>query len=262
MHIIKKIRIPKDKIIASLIKKWVIILIILPFFSFITIFPKIYEIDSLRTIEAYIGSDAKELVLFDIDDTLIRGIKEEATHQWFCKNMEKLLKSGLSPTEAKKVILPTYIAAQRVTRVQLIDEDLPAILNRLRLKNVSIAVITLRGQKLLIDATFRQFADVGISFCNESQQWQRSFKFAPLTGDTYYRDGILFCDGNNKAKVLKIFFDTIDYHPTHIVYVDDDRKNIESIEQLAHELQIRFDGFYFLRVAHGLVKKIDDYAVL
>lgn len=224
---------------------------------------EIHEIDSLAQILDYVGTGKTELIIFDIDDTLIRGLKREATHQWFCDQMQELIATGLTAQQAADAILPIYTAAQCVTEVQLIDEQAPTVLQELSDRGVLRLELTARGRAPMVDATFRQFADMGISCVQENEKWEQVFTFAPLPGETLYKNGVLFCDGpRNKSPALEIFFTRMNYLPEHIVFIDDELGNIQVLEQLAEKLHIRFDGFHFLRVKHGLVKSVQTQAVL
>lgn len=215
---------------------------------------QIHEIDGLNQIMRYVENEQPDLVLFDIDDTLLHGLTKEATNKWFCARMKELMDSGLSSREAAEQILPTYTAAQCSTRVEFIDLDAPVVLQKIREKNIHTLVITTRGRKAQIDATLRQFSDLGLSFKQDTDTLNRTFMFDNMPGYTCYIDGIIFCDGNKKSIILAEFFNKINYTPKHIVFIDDELGNILALEALAKRLGIRFEGFHFLRVKHLLDK--------
>ncbi len=210
----------------------------------------IRETDSLVDI-VDIG-DQNTLVVFDLDDTLIRGFGA-ATDEWFRAHVKELVDAGKTASEAIDMVLPAYAAAQCTTRVQFVENSAPDILTELRTRKIRTIALTSRGRKELFAATFRQFSDLGITLKQDDPAWQQMFTLEPLRGETRYQDGIIFCDGNNKGAALEVFFERLGYRPTHIIFVDDSLGNLQAVEKLAEKLHIRFNGFHYLRVQHGLL---------
>lgn len=215
-----------------------------------TLHTYIRETDSLADIVDM--GDQNTLVIFDLDDTLIRGFGA-ATDEWFRTHVKELVDTGKPTSEAIDMVLPAYTAAQCTTRVQFVENSAPEILTKLRTRKIRTIALTSRGRKELFAATFRQFSDLGITFIQEDPAWQRIVTLEPLRGETRYQDGVIFCDGNNKGTTLEVFFERLGYRPAHIIFIDDSLSNLQAVEKLAEKLHIRFNGLHYVRVQHGLL---------
>jgi len=224
----------------------------------VTAFTKteIHTIRELSEVLAVVGDQGEDsLFIFDIDNTLWRGEKLEATDEWFRAKWTALAQQGLSVDEIKAIILPLYDAAQEQTSVKLVDDCLYKVLDCLKHKNMQFLLATTRGRARTVAATKRQLADLALSFVQTKPGFDKEYTFPETGSCACYTDGILFADGVNKGIMLQLFFDRVGHVPTRIFFVDDSLKNVKDVELFAQQRDIAFDGFYFTRVADELVKQ-------
>lgn len=211
-------------------------------------------IDILRNCQRCLPTqECRPLVIVDLDNTIIRALTEEATDEWFCAEAEKLIQKGVKVTQAWDLVLTPYTEAQCKTKVRFVEDCALEVFSFLRTQKIRTIALTSRGRPDLIAATFRQFAQLGITFEQEEPAWQQIFTLAPLPRETQYKNGVIFCDGNNKAKSLARALEIIDYQPTDIIFIDDSLGHLLAVEQFARQRNINFTGLHYLRVKHGLL---------
>ncbi|MCL5436444.1 MAG: DUF2608 domain-containing protein [Candidatus Dependentiae bacterium] len=200
-----------------------------------------------------ISTQGETLVIFDLDNTLIRAAQLEGTDEWFRAETGALMQAGKSESEAWELVLPIYTAAQLKTAAYLVDDAAMPLLDTLRVRGIRTIASTSRGRPDMCTATFRQLGELGISFEQKEPAWQTRFTLAPLPRETSYERGIIFGDGNNKGETLSIVFERLNYQPARIIFIDDSLGHVRAIEAFAQKRGIEFVGFHFTRVAHGLL---------
>lgn len=198
----------------------------------------------LATLFRYKG-DKDRLVIFDIDDTLIKVNDYMATGIWYKETYENLVARGCSPAEAKFTLLQTHITALYRTSVQLADENIPAYLDLLHKQQHPTICLTAREGRCLLYATLRHLDDVHITFPPVIEPFKKTLFFPEFPEhDIIYSRGILFTGGADKGTVLELFFNKTGYHPREIIFVDDSLGNVESVGSCAQKMGIAFTGFH------------------
>ncbi|MCL5436445.1 MAG: DUF2608 domain-containing protein [Candidatus Dependentiae bacterium] len=187
------------------------------------------------------------LVIFDIDETLVRVQDEEARGSWFSSSHAELMALGKSPEEAKFILFQKHISALYRTDVTLVDQRIPSYLRQLQNKNSNTICLTAREGRCLIYATLRHLDETGIQLPQSEERLKKTLFFPELLEhDVLYACGILFTGGADKGQVLRLFLEKIDYLPSHITFVDDALENVEAVGSVARELAIPFIGFHLI----------------
>lgn len=206
----------------------------------------IYTIEKIEHIMPFVSGNPGELIIFDIDDTLIRLTDPEASGIWYKESLERLAAEGKSEKEAKHILFQTHISAMYRTPVLLVDQQLPSYLSNFRTKRAKTLCLTAREGRCLLYATLRHLGDAQLDFAHTDTKLNEPVLFPELVEhDILYSSGILFTGGIDKGTILKMFFQKIDYYPHHIIFVDDIIANVRSVRSCAKSLDIDFDGFHF-----------------
>ncbi len=178
-------------------------------------------------------SDLREetLVVFDIDDTLIRADKTLSTLQWFVKR-EKEPDSHWEKDKALCIELLQDI------EVELVEESLLTWINTLQKQGITCIAISARPA-VLLDHTLRQLESVGIHFSSKSLDWSLPAGFA-------FKEGVLFVS-HEEAKGQGLGF-YLDHHDqfSAIIVLDDKYTSLREMKTWAKKRPVEFIGIHYL----------------
>ncbi|MBS1988372.1 DUF2608 domain-containing protein [Candidatus Dependentiae bacterium] len=207
--------------------------------TYTQVFPVIIESDDIWSVKENIDSNAKHpVVIFDIDNTLLRAELVMARDECFDARLKQELAAGLAIKPACDKVLPGYFEAMQVTHVSLVDENSVAMIKELQERGIVVIALTARSPHVLEECTLRQLESVGINFRITSPTHEKDLNFAGLTDRADFKGGVIFCGCNDKGKVLERFFNETDLHPDQIIFTDDKEKNLSAVEREANELNI------------------------
>lgn len=212
------------------------------------------EITCLKDIKLVLNSEHSSLVLFDIDNTLIKTAQQLGSDQWFDDQLAQRKAQGQSSGEAVNNTLPLYYAVQKVTRVQLLEESTPQLINELRNDGHMVFGFTSRGYELE-EATRQQLKEFGINFGLAFDETNHKIELNQHS--VYFDKGIIYCNGRNKGlclpdilEYLRVSFSQV---PESMVFIDDKFSNIQAVVTMAKQLKIPCSGFHFTRLANELI---------
>lgn len=211
----------------------------------------IYTIGDLGDLAPFLDSNnnAHTLMIFDIDDTLIRMCDHQASGTWYREAHDTLTAQGKSAEEAKFILFQTHISALYRTPVELVNKKISEHINTLSKNKVTTICLTAREGRCLLYATLRHLNDAQITFTQTEECLKKTIFFPEMADyDIIYSSGILFTGGANKGDVLTLFFKKTGYLPEHIIFVDDSLANVEAVSASARKMGIAFDGFHFTGV--------------
>lgn len=214
------------------------------------------EIKCLEDIKLILNSEQSSLILFDIDNTIIKTAQQLGSDQWFDNQLAHRTAQGENSAEAVKNILPLYHAVQRATPVQLIEHSTPKLINELRNDGHMVFGFTSRGHELA-EATRQQLKGVGINLGLAFDETNN--KTLLNQHPVYFDKGIIYCNGRNKGlclpdilEYLRVFFSQVQA-PESIVFIDDKLSNVQAVGAMANQLKIPCSGFHFTRLANELM---------
>lgn len=230
-------------------------------FSLLTLFSvsihaEIKEINNIDDIRPYI-TQSTDLVLFDVDDTLITNSTSIGSPAW-----RSWAKTKIPAVTADFVIYDalTLFMAQKVD-YKPVDPSTVLLISELQSDNVPVFAFTARGRSEWYTTTIegvdqfthQQLNQVGIDF-------NRTLIPAELQNlePEYFNNGIIFAKHIIKGDLLKHLFKDLNYLPTSIIFVDDRLDQVQSVEAAVAETGIPFIGFWYTRVE--LENKFDPMA--
>src|SRR5262249_21763684 len=149
-----------------------------------------------------------DVVVFDIDNTILEPIQTLGSDQWVDHLIERNKEAGLSVEKAVEAALRDWEQVQRVTEVRLVETQTVKLIRKLQFQNVATLALTARPSQLR-SVTENQLASLDVRF------------------DRY---GVQFADGKNKGLVLKDFLAKMGLAPRRLIFIDDKLKNIKNMD--------------------------------
>lgn len=218
------------------------LLFINPFFS---LHPFIIESNQIEDVLKYI--DDETLIIFDIDNTIARLDRVIGSDVWFYHRLNSLIQNGKTEYEAMEELLPLLIKIYEHSWLIPVEECVIPLIKSLQEKNIKVIALTSRNMNIL-DRTFEQLHRMGLDF-KASSLSQEEFDFTFNKHDQYrkvaYKDGVIFCGKNNKGDILMHIFIHLNYYPDKVIFVDDKRKYLQSVQQAMNRMGIAFLGIRY-----------------
>jgi FMN phosphatase YigB (HAD superfamily) len=165
------------------------------------------------------------LVVFDIDNTLIRQNHMIGTHQWGDYISERAVRSGVPLDQAKQIQYKAFAEVQPSVQVVPVEEGVRSILAILNQKNVTHFALTARSA-VLKDVTKKQLQILNHSFADSFPKQKD-----PELLKEYLDQGIIFSGSTPKGELLKQIIENSDIKFTKIIFIDDKLYNLESVEK-------------------------------
>jgi len=184
---------------------------------------QIIESSKFSCLSEYV--DGKTLVIFDIDNTLIKStgyIGSAKCEDYMLNTFQRI---GLSKQEAIKKEEAIWVELLDAMQFGLCERDIADVFTRLLEKNITIMGLTARPLASS-SLTTKQMRSMGISF-EQRLVYDRELL---VSNDIGFIDGVLYVgSGVNKGEVLLKFLDQIGVTPEKVLFIDDSRKNLEHV---------------------------------
>jgi hypothetical protein len=197
------------------------------------------DIKTIAEITPHI-TNKRTLLILDIDNTLLTPETDLGSDQWFCHLMQEHINSGKDSASAKQHVLPLYFHVRFNTDLITTEPDLHQTL--MPLKNLCDHIICLTAQSpALAFKTVEELQKNGLHF-HIPDHHECEFD---LPHPCLYKDGVLFCSGNDKGDALHAFLDYLGYCPEVVIFVDDKEYNLHAVERAAKKRNIEFIGLRY-----------------
>jgi hypothetical protein len=211
---------------------------------------EIRECSSLNEVLQEVRQDT--LFIFDLDNTLLRPCQTLGSDEWVEYSLKKKKEEGLPSDEVKRSVIETWAAVQILTKMRLIEQDAPKVIEKLQEMGFPVMILTSRGEEV-IRATRLQLLSAAIDM-GKSPVCKTNFylKEFPQVG---FFDGVLYAFGRNKGEVLTSFLHQIGFKPKRILFVDDKKSCLDAVARVEQE-GIEFLGLRYNR-ADPIVRSFD-----
>ena len=222
-------------------------------------FAVIVETDDFSPIlEAVQAVDDSALVAFDVHDVLTVPADQLLRFPYKARLKQVLAEVAAQNGPDEAAMLET--AVKRQHRVELADPSMGEVLQIVKARPLRAIALTnartgdLDGEVLREDLLFSRLRSVGIDFSDSFPD--RSFTMMDCFGGEgleetpAFKNGVVFTCHLPKGVVLQSFLKKIGFRPSKIVFVDDKRINLESVEALCKEENIPFIGFHYTASKH------------
>jgi hypothetical protein len=175
--------------------------------------------EAANIAEALSDVRAGDLVVFDIDNTILEPVQTLGSDQWFEYRVGIHKSQGESDEQAIRGAIVEWLPVQKATSVQLVEDSTAERIKVLQDKGITVLALTARPDELR-PATLSQLESVGVNI-----------------------EVILFAFGKNKGQVLREYLQTIGLVPERLLFVDDKPKNVNNMD--AEFLQDDFKNINF-----------------
>jgi hypothetical protein len=187
-------------------------------------FATISELKSYKDFD-WTQVDSQTLVVFDIDNTLIRQNQMIGTHQWGDYMRERAIKNGMSPEKAKPYQIQAFSELQPHLEVVPVEKEIMDILEDLSRRQINHFALTARPSTI-VDTTLKQLQivhhDFGSAFPEQKD---------PKKIESYLKSGVIFSGETPKGELLKIIVENSTHPIKKIIFFDDKKYNLESVEK-------------------------------
>lgn len=193
--------------------------------------------------EALATVDEQTLLIFDLDNTVMKPSQTLGTDQWFDHLVRQHIAAGRSQDEAINRAIALWSAVQRATTVVPVESTTPNLIKGIQRRGITVMALTARPLDL-IDTTTKQLKSIGVDFTRtpvlDRQLELRSDDLAKFAA------GIVFVGPkNNKGKVLVQFLQKIGLAPKRIVFVDDKSKHVHNMDEAFKASTTSYIGFRY-----------------
>lgn len=197
--------------------------------------------DNINDIVKY--ADKGTLVVFDLDNTLIKNNQTLGSDQWFYAYFKKLKSEGHTDANSLAKTVQIYTEAQKKSKASLVEPVASKIVADLQKMNPNVMALTTRGF-VLKDTTISQLNSVDIDF-NKGFGKHKFFTLTPPINSAKFYHGIAFSDDNDKGSCLLDIIEKENLKFNKIVFIDDKIKNVKSIDKAAKEKGIEYVGIRY-----------------
>lgn len=196
------------------------------FFLLLIIAPAFAEIKETKFIsEAFSEIIQGDVIVLDIDNTILGPTQTLGSDQWFGYNVGKFINSGESENQAIDHAISNWMLVQNVTRVSTIEKITPSLILMAQKKNVMVFALTARPIELG-NTTINQLRSLGVRFKNNGISYSDG-------NSVEFNNGILFVGPkNNKGVVLSQFFRKLNIQPNRLIFIDDKEKHVKNMEEV------------------------------
>ncbi|MBA3661952.1 MAG: DUF2608 domain-containing protein [Gammaproteobacteria bacterium] len=201
----------------------------------------IFEAPRLRNMLKYCQFNS--VIIFDLDNTVIESTQALCSDQWFVGLLKYAATMITDEAEVRTLVLSIYHAAQHYAKMQKVEKNTLKIINALQAIGLPVIALTARSTSIA-EPTLRQLKDIDLAFSKNLYPKSLAIHNNENKSSTY-RDGIIFCDGCNKGAILINFFKQIGFRPLHIVMVDDQLKNLNTVQSFLEPSGIPFAGLRY-----------------
>lgn len=213
-------------------------------------------------------TDRNSLVLFDVDYTLL--MPEDAILRPCGRVLKgKFVKEILE----NPVLVPVgkytdgFLRSKAIfqAKAELVDAGVLPLIARLKREGIPTIALTLveAGRLGMIpnmaDWRLTEMRELGLEF-NWSFPHAGYLEFDKEPGRSTtpaYKGGVLFSARHSKGSIFKAFLEKVNWKPTKIVFIDDNRSFLQSVEAVAMEWGIPFVGIHY-RGAEQAACEIDE----
>jgi hypothetical protein len=176
----------------------------------------------------------RSLVVFDIDNTLLKSHHEFGSDQWFNWQSEELIKqSSLSLAKSFDELLDLQAMIFTVGKMNLVEDSIPEILQILRTKNIPFIALTSRGPDMR-NITERELIRNGLSLPFNKFGQDIPVEFIPEMNDrkASYQKGIFMTSGMHKGQMLKYLLSRFKTNYHSIIFIDDHKKHTDRVFEI------------------------------
>jgi len=187
-------------------------------------------------------ANGKALVIWDIDNTILCPSQSLGSDPWFRHYHQKLKDEGVNDKDALETAVDMLHKIYHRTRVRLIEEKTPKVIDILQKRKLPVIAITTRSPEVA-ECTINHLASLGIDM-KKGRPLHQDFEFAECC-NLLFKDGVLFTTGSHKGTAFAAFLKRCDFSPSRVVFIDDKAAYLHEIEEVCAAKGIEFIGLRY-----------------
>ena len=205
--------------------------------------------------------DVKGVIFYSGDQVMFHEHKKSLFNQKFAQ-----IEKNLGKEEAirlKSIILNSYEPA-------IVDHEISEIIKKAQKSGVVAFALTSGNTgnygiiKNRADLRVRIIKDIGIDFSksmdlpyidlgDDSKFSTENYQGNP----PLFQEGIIFCSKKPKGEILSRFLKVTKLKPPKIIFIDNQLRNVISVEKKCQELGIEYVGIYFTKIYKESYEQLD-----
>ncbi len=199
-------------------------------------------------------TDQNTLIIFDVDDVIIRPTDEyDMNRNTFRNSLWRELGNKLSLNTFKEY----YGNTRSNSQWELVDRDIYSVFKLIEERKLSTISLT-----SFVTGSYGLMGNAEDWRINQLKQFGFDFsKLSPLKrnyyiktednphGESLLKSGVIFTARGNKGAALEYVLNTEDFHPKKIIFIDDRLENLQSIQSFAQRAKIDFIGIHYTKIA-------------
>ena len=190
--------------------------------------------------------DKDTLVVFDLDNTLIKNTQTLGSDEWFYHHLQRMKADGHTPANSLAKTVELYNKIQSRSKAVLVEPVASKIVAKIQKDTPNVIALTSRSY-ILKDATISQLNSVNINF-NKGIGKHKFFSATPPLDSVKFYHGIGFTEDKDKGRCLKDMLEQENLIFSKIVFIDDKIKNVKSLEKMANASNIEYVGIHYTYV--------------
>ncbi|MCB0366145.1 MAG: DUF2608 domain-containing protein [Bdellovibrionaceae bacterium] len=222
------------------------------------------------------GGSQNVLVVFDLDNTLLKQSQSLGSDQWFRWQEDAVLNNKEIPSKVAKdfsELLDVQGVLFYLSPMESTQSDAPAILSQLKAKGFAVIALTSRGMEFR-DATMKHMRN-GFEFSSFGYSGKSSHAFLPYNNQDLssiglpadldpqiikslkldkparpvnFTDGVFFSGGQHKGAMMLAILHLLSLKPKAVIFVDDQTKHVDRMGQALALKPIDLYGFRYSRI--------------
>jgi hypothetical protein len=199
---------------------------------------QIIEIKNIKETQSHVRD--YQLIIFDIDNTILEPVQILGNDEWFHDRLKKNQMDCCDNEKALNKTLIEWYEILSITKVKLIEKDIKSLIENLQNNKIKIMALTSRNMDFAF-ASINQLDSLGIDLSKSSPYEKKIF----FENEVFFEKGILFTGGKNKGEALKVFLNKIKFFPESIAFIDDKLRHVLEVEDFCKENKIKFLGYRY-----------------
>jgi hypothetical protein len=196
------------------------------------------QITTLEQIFPYLRP--RTLIVLDLDNTLIESTTTYGSFQWAVFLRKQKMSQGFSFEDALDFSVNSWELAQFKVQMRCLEQCSPSWLDALREKGVPILGLTGRTQGLT-KITMQVLSELKLNFSSLDLNFENHLSID-------YQDGVIFVGHRqDKGKVLFQALEQLPLSFDRILFVDDQKKYLEQVQNVASLSSLEVFGFHFVK---------------
>ncbi len=231
-----------------------------------TSFADILRTSDFRYIQNQIlREDRNSLIIFDIDDVLLWPVDQilKLHNRQYLTGRARVLGQRIASLAVQD--LSSIVLLQHESR--LVDPRMVSLIKRVQARGIKVLALTncytgpFGRMESLETWRIKKLKEFGYHF---DRSWSLEDKlFVELESKTskqspMFKRGVVFVGSSSKGDALNVFLQYVDFKPKKIIFIDDQRKNLESVEMIADRLGIQFIGIEYVAAQDSKMEPLNE----